>query len=298
MRYPRELRDNVQALAQTLVTTPTGAQVPLAQVATIRIHQGPPAIKSENARPNAWVYVDLRGIDVGTWVEHAKKVVAKEVKIPAGYTIFWSGQYEYMQRAKARLLLIVPITLFLVFLILYVNTKSLVKTGIVLLAVPFSAVGAVWLLYFLGYNWSIAVWVGLIALAGLDAETGVVMLLYLDIAYETWKRKGKMATWHDLAEAVDHGAVQRIRPKMMTVAAILLSLIPILWATGSGADVMRRIAAPMVGGVVTSFFGELIVYPSIYFIWRSLKLKHTPLFPDGDEAAGTGELEAEIVKEA
>ncbi len=291
VRYPRELRDNIDALAQTLVTTPTGAQVPLAQVATIKLHQGPPAIKSENARPNAWVYVDLRGIDVGTWVEHAKKVVAKEVKLPAGYTIFWSGQYEYMQRAKKRLLLIVPITLFLVFLILYVNTKSLVKTGIVLLAVPFSAVGAVWLLYFLGYNWSIAVWVGLIALAGLDAETGVVMLLYLDIAYDTWKNKGKMLTWADLTQAVDHGAVQRIRPKMMTVAAILLSLVPILWATGSGADVMRRIAAPMVGGVVTSFFGELIVYPSIYFIWRSLKLKHTPLFPEDDDDSGA--LEAE-----
>jgi len=291
IRYPRELRDNVEALADTLVSTPTGAQVPLAQLATIRIHQGPPAIKSENARPNAWVYVDLRGIDVGSWVERAKRVVADEIDLPAGYTIFWSGQYEYMQRAKARLLLIVPITLFLVFLILYINTKSLIKTAIVLLAVPFSAVGAVWLLYFLGYNWSIAVWVGLIALAGLDAETGVVMLLYLDIAYDTRKSKGRMVTWTDLADAVDHGAVQRIRPKMMTVAAILLSLVPILWATGSGADVMRRIAAPMVGGVVTSFIGELIVYPALYFIWRSLKLKKSPLFPDGE---GAVEPESEV----
>ncbi|MBD3853795.1 MAG: efflux RND transporter permease subunit, partial [Acidobacteria bacterium] len=290
VRYPRELRDNIEALADILVAAPTGAQVPLAQLATIRIHQGPPAIKSENARPNAWVYVDLRGIDVGTWVKRARKVVADEVDLPAGYTIFWSGQYEYMQRAKARLLLIVPITLFLVFLILYVNTKSLIKTSIVLLAVPFSAVGAVWLLYFLGYNWSIAVWVGLIALAGLDAETGVVMLLYLDIAYETWMSKGKMASWADLADAVDHGAVQRIRPKMMTVAAILLSLVPILWATGSGADVMRRIAAPMVGGIVTSFIGELIVYPALYFIWRSLKLKKGPLFPTDSDRT---EIEAQ-----
>jgi Cu(I)/Ag(I) efflux system membrane protein CusA/SilA len=287
IRYPRELRDNVEALADTLVTAPTGAQIPLAQLATIRIHQGPPAIKSENARPNAWVYVDLRGIDVGTWVKRAKKVVADEIDLPAGYTIFWSGQYEYMQRAKARLLLIVPITLFLVFLILYINTKSLIKTAIVLLAVPFSAVGAIWLLYFLGYNWSIAVWVGLIALAGLDAETGVVMLLYLDIAYENWKSKGRMATWAELAEAVDHGAVKRIRPKMMTVATTFFALLPILWATGTGADVMRRIAAPMVGGVVTSFVGELIVYPALYFIWRSLKLKKGPLFPDGGEAAQT-----------
>jgi len=281
IRYPRELRDNVQKLAETLVTTPTGAQVPLSQVTTIRIHQGPPAIKSENARPNAWVYVDLTTSDLGTWVEGAKKAVAEKVELPAGYTIFWSGQYEYMQRAKARLLVIVPITIFLIFLILYLNTKSIIKTSIVLLAVPFSAVGAIWLMYFLGYHWSIAVWVGLIALAGLDAETGVVMLLYLDIAFDRRSQEGRMATYADLEQAVDHGAVQRIRPKMMTVMAILLSLVPILWATGAGADVMRRIAAPMVGGVVTSFVGELLVYPSIYFIWRSFKLRRTPLFRGG-----------------
>jgi Cu(I)/Ag(I) efflux system membrane protein CusA/SilA len=254
--------------------------VPLGQLADIEIHDGPPAIKSENARPNAWVFVDLRGIDVGTWVERARREVAEKVELPQGYTIFWSGQYEYMQRARERLLLIVPITLFLIFLILYLNTRSIVKTGIVLLAVPFSLVGAIWLMYFLGYNWSIAVWVGIIALAGLDAETGVVMLLYLDIAYRNWKEKGKMATYADLAEAVDHGAVQRIRPKMMTVAAILFSLVPILWATGTGSDVMRRIAAPMVGGVFSSFVGELLFYPSIYFVWRALKLKPGPLFPE------------------
>jgi Cu(I)/Ag(I) efflux system membrane protein CusA/SilA len=278
IRYPRELRDNVQALAEILVSAPGGAQIPLSQLAQIRIHQGPPAIKSENARPNAWVYIDLRGIDVGTWVKRAKEEVAEQIELPPGYTIFWSGQYEYMERAKARLLLIVPITLLLVFLILYFNTGSLTKTAIVLLAVPFSAVGAIWLMYFLGYNWSIAVWVGLIALAGLDAETGVVMLLYLDIAYERWKSQGKMATWSELAEAVDHGAVQRIRPKAMTVATTFIALLPILWATGTGADVMRRIAAPMVGGIVTSFFGELLVYPAIYFIWKSFGLQHTALF--------------------
>ena len=278
IRYPRELRDDVERLGETLVTTPAGAQVPLTQVATIRIHQGPPGIKSENARPNAWVYVDLKTSDVGTWVERAKQAVAEQVQLPAGYTIFWSGQYEYMQRAKARLLVIVPITLFLIFLILYLNTKSVIKTAIVLLAVPFSAVGAIWLMYLLGYHWSIAVWVGLIALAGLDAETGVVMLLYLDIAHDRWLQEGRLATYSDLVQAVDHGAVQRIRPKMMTVMAIMLSLVPILWASGTGADVMRRIAAPMVGGVVTSFFGELLVYPSIYFIWRSIKLRRTPLF--------------------
>jgi len=285
VRYPRELRDSSARLRETLVATPMGLQVPLGQLATIDIHQGPPAIKSENARPNAWVYVDLHGIDVGSWVEKARAAVSERVKLPPGYSIFWSGQYEYMQRAKQRLLVIVPITLFVIFLILYLNTKSLIKTAIVLLAVPFSLVGAIWLLYALGYNWSIAVWVGLIALAGLDAETGVVMLLYLDLAYESWRSKGRMETFAHLAEAVDHGAVQRIRPKMMTVTAILFSLVPILWATGTGADVMRRIAAPMVGGVFTSFVGELVVYPSIYFIWRSLSLRPTPLFPP--RAAGT-----------
>ena len=272
IRYPRELRNDVENLREILVATPTGAQVPISQLATIWIRQGPPSIKSENARPNAWVYVDLRGIDVGTWVARAKKAVEEDVELPNGYTIFWSGQYEYMERAKKRLVVIVPITLLLIFIILYFNTDSLIKTGIVLLAVPFSIVGAVWLLYFLGYNWSIAVWVGMIALAGLDAETGVVMLLYLDIAWERWRSEGKMVTRADLVEAVDHGAVQRIRPKMMTVAATLFSLVPILWATGSGADVMRRIAAPMIGGVVTSFVGELIVYPAVFFIWRSIGL--------------------------
>ncbi|MDQ7007371.1 MAG: CusA/CzcA family heavy metal efflux RND transporter [Acidobacteriota bacterium] len=272
VRYPRELRNDLTNLREILVATPTGAQVPISQLATIWVRQGPPSIKSENARPNAWVYVDLRGIDVGTWVQRAKQAVEENVDLPTGYTIFWSGQYEYMERAKKRLVVIVPITLLLIFIILYFNTNSLIKTGIVLLAVPFSIVGAVWLLYFLGYNWSIAVWVGMIALAGLDAETGVVMLLYLDIAWERWKARGEMNTRADLVAAVDHGAVQRIRPKMMTVAATLFSLVPILWATGSGADVMRRIAAPMIGGVVTSFVGELIVYPAVFFIWRSMGL--------------------------
>jgi Cu(I)/Ag(I) efflux system membrane protein CusA/SilA len=280
VRYPRELRDSVVDLAEVLVTTPTGAQVPLGQVADLRIRQGPPAIKSENARPNAWVYVDLTTSDVGGWVEHARRVVEEQVEVPDGYTVFWSGQYEYMQRARQRLLLIVPITLVLIVLILYVNTSSWTKTAIVLLAVPFSAIGAVWLMYLLGYNWSIAVWVGLIALAGLDAETGVVMLLYLDLAWERWRTEGRMSGYRHLAEAVHHGAVQRIRPKMMTVTTTFIALVPILWATGIGSDVMRRIAAPMVGGIVTSFVGELVVYPALYFIWRSVGLHRTPLFDD------------------
>ncbi|MDH3744054.1 MAG: CusA/CzcA family heavy metal efflux RND transporter [Acidobacteriota bacterium] len=278
VRYPRELRDNPVALREILVASPTGAQVPLGQLADIQLRQGPPGIKSENARPNAWVYVDLRGIDVGSWVKRAQQEVAEKVELPAGYTIFWSGQYEYMQRARARLLLIVPLTLAAIFLILYFHLKSIIKTAIVLSAIPFSLVGSIWLLSILDYNWSIAVWVGVIALAGLAAETGVVMLLYLDIAYEDWKKKGRMKTYAHLVEAVDHGAVKRIRPKMMTVMATFFSLVPILWATGTGSDVMRRIAAPMVGGVFTSFVAELVVFPAIYFIWRASTLERGPLF--------------------
>jgi len=289
VRYPRELRDDVDALRETVVPTPAGPQVPLSQLATITVRQGPPGIKSENARPNAWVFVDLRTSDIGGWVARAKEAVAEQVATPDGYSIAWSGQYEYIERAKERLFFIVPITLFVIFIILYLNTKSLIKTAIVLIAVPFSLIGAVWLMYFLGYNWSIAVWVGLIALAGLDAETGVVMLLYLDLAYERWREKGKMADYGDLAEAVYHGAVQRIRPKMMTVTTTFTALVPILWATGTGADVMRRIAAPMVGGIITSFVGELVVYPAIFFLWRSIKLEKTPLFAETTEVREAAE---------
>ncbi len=287
VRYPRELRDSPAALGEILVATPAGGQVPLRQLAKLELRDGPPGIKSEGARPNAWIYVDLRGVDVGSWVEQAKEAVAAEIDLPPGYTIFWSGQYEYMQRAKARLLIIVPITLFLIFLILYYHTGSIVKTAIVLSAIPFSLVGSVWLMDLLGYNWSVAVIVGLIALAGLAAETGVVMLLYLDLAYHRWQSRGRMLSFSHLREAVDHGAVQRIRPKMMTVAATFFSLVPILWATGTGSDVMRRIAAPMVGGVFTSFVAELVVFPAIYFIWRGIGLEKTPLFDPRDDAPET-----------
>ncbi len=284
VRYPRELRNDPATLKEVLVAAPSGAQVPLGQLAELEIRSGPPGIKTEGARPNAWVYVDLSGIDVGSWVKRAKQVVAEEVDLPPGYSIFWSGQYEYMVRAKARLLTIVPITLSLIFLILYFHTKSLIKTLIVLSAVPFALVGSIWLMDWLGYNWSVAVWVGVIALAGLAAETGVVMLLYLDIAYENWKGKGKMSTFSDLREAVDHGAVQRIRPKTMAVVTTFIALVPILWSTGTGADVMRRIAAPMVGGLFTSFMGELIVFPALYFVWRGIGLKRTPLFESTEES--------------
>lgn len=273
VRYPRELRDNVENLKRVLVSTPTGAQIPLGQLADIEIKKGPMVIRSEDTRPNVWVYVDFRDYDVGTYVEMAKKAVEENIKLPEGYTITWSGQFEYMERAKQKLYYIIPATLLIIFVIIYLNTKSVTKVIIVFLAVPFSLVGAIWLLYLLGYNMSVAVWVGIIALAGLDAETGVVMLLYLDLAYEEWKRKGMLRTIDDLKNAIYHGAVKRLRPKAMTVSAIIAGLLPIMWSHGTGADVMKRIAAPMVGGVVTSFILELLVYPAIYFIWKSFEMR-------------------------
>jgi Cu(I)/Ag(I) efflux system membrane protein CusA/SilA len=273
LRYPRELRDNLDQLKAIVVPTSTGQHIPLAQLATLEIRKGPPSIKSENSRPNTWVYVDIRGIDVGTYVERAQRAVAEAIKagtvvLPAGYNLTWSGQYEYMLRAQQRLTVVVPITILIIVLIIYLNTRSAIETFVVMLAVPFSLVGAIWLIWFLGYNMSIAVWVGIIALAGLDAETGVVMLLYLNVSYEEWRRKGTMRTLGDLREAIYHGAVQRVRPKAMTVSVILAGLLPIMWSHGTGADVMKRIAVPMVGGVLTSFLMELLVYPAIYFVWR------------------------------
>jgi copper/silver efflux system protein len=279
LRYPRELRDNLDLLKAILVPTPLGQHIPLGQLAKLEIVKGPPSIKSENSRPNTWIYVDLRGIDVGTYVERAQHAVSEamqagEIVLPAGYNIVWSGQYEYMLRAQQRLMIVVPITLLIIVLIIYLNTRSAFETLIVMLAVPFSLVGAIWLIWFLGYNMSIAVWVGIIALAGLDAETGVVMLLYLNVSYDEWRQKGLMRTLGDLREAIYHGAVQRVRPKAMTVSVILAGLMPILWSHGTGADVMKRIAVPMVGGVVTSFLMELLVYPAIYFVWRGWSLPH------------------------
>lgn len=273
LRYSRELRDNMEALERVLVPTPTGEQVPIGQLARILPRKGPMVIRSEDSRPNAWVYVDIKDIDVGTYVKQAKKAVAEQVKLPAGYSILWSGQYEYMQRAEKRLLYVIPMTLFIIFVIIYLNTRSITKVAIVFLAVPFSLVGAFWLLYLLDYNLSIAVWVGIIALAGLDAETGVVMLLYLDVAYDDWKRKGMMRGLADLKDAIHHGAVKRVRPKIMTASVIIAGLLPIMWSHGAGADVMKRIAAPMVGGVVSSVLMELAVYPVIYYLWKSRALR-------------------------
>ena len=217
---------------------------------------------------NGYVYVDVAGRDIGGYVDEAKRVVSQQVTLPAGYTLEWSGQYEAMQRVRERLFIVVPITLLLVVLLLYANTRSVWKTAIIVMAVPFSAIGAIWLLYALGYNMSIGVWVGLIALLGVDAETGVFMLLYLDLAYDDAKRAGKLRSLADLQAAVLHGAVRRIRPKFMTVATMFLGLVPIMWSTGAGADVMKRVAAPMVGGIFTSFILELMVYPVVYEIWK------------------------------
>ncbi len=268
VRYMRDYRSSLDALERALVSTPDGAQIPMAQLADIRLATGPGMIRDENGRMCGYVYVDLAGRDVGSYVAEARRAVQEKVALPPGYTLAWSGQYESMERVRERLWLVVPVTLFIIFLLLYLNTQSVAKTLIVLLAVPFSAVGAIWLLYLLDYNTSIAVWVGLIALLGVDAETGVFMLLYLDLAYYERLKEGRMRSREDLQEAIIHGAVKRLRPKFMTVAVMFMGLVPILWSTGAGSDVMKRIAAPMVGGVFTSFAMELVVYPAIYELWR------------------------------
>ena len=286
LRYDRDYRDNLEALRDIAIPVKLSAagamgggggqlaQVPLGQLAKVRVVAAPMGVKSEGAVPNAWIYVDVQGTDLGSYVQAARKAVGEamrngSLKVPAGYSIFWSGQFEYMQRAQQRLLLVIPLTLAIILFIIYLNTKSWLKTAIVLLAVPFSLVGAFWMLYLSGYNLSVAVWVGIIALAGLDAETGVVMLLYLDLAYDEWRASGRLRGPADLRDAIYHGAVKRVRPKAMTAAVIIAGLMPILWSHGAGADVMKRIATPMVGGVVTSTAMELLVYPAIFFVWRS-----------------------------
>jgi copper/silver efflux system protein len=268
VRYMRDYRSTVDRLNRTMVSTMSGAQIPIAQVATIKLVSGPGMIRDENGRLSGYVYVDIANRDVGRYVEDAKQIVNTHVQLPPGYTLVWSGQYENMLRVKDRLLVVIPITIFIVFLLIYFNTRSAAKTLIIFLAVPFSAVGAIWLLYLLGYNMSAAVWVGLIALMGVDAETGVFMLLYLDLAYYGRRDKGLMKTKNDLREAIVDGAVKRLRPKFMTVAVMFLGLVPIMWSVGAGSDVMKRIAAPMVGGIFTSFIMELLVYPAIYEVWR------------------------------
>src|SRR6476619_6330888 len=280
-RYARDFREDLDALKRVLVATPTGAQVPISLLADIKYKTGPPDVRSENGKLVGFVFIDITTSDIEGYVRQASQQLSQRIQYPPGYYIEWAGQFQYLQAAKERLKIVIPLTLLIIFVLLYMNTKSLVKTAIVLLAVPFSLVGAFWLLYLLGYNMSVAVWVGLIALAGLDAETGVVMLLYLDHAREKFKAEGRMTSMRNLHDAVLEGAIGRVRPKIMTVCAILFGLLPIMWSpvTQAGADVMKRIAAPMVGGVVTSAILELLIYPVIYVIWRRREL------PDRTEEA-------------
>ena len=269
VRYMRDFRADRNALERVLVPVAEGQRhVPLGQLATVRAVSGPAMIRNEDGLLTGYVYVDLAGRDPAGYVEEAARLLREKIQLPAGYALSWSGQWEAMLRVRERLTEVVPLTLFLIFLLLYMNTRSVTKTGIVLLAVPFSAIGAVWFLWFLGYNMSVGVWVGLIALLGVDAETGVFMLLYLDLAYEQARKEGRLTSLADLRAAIVQGAAKRIRPKFMTVATTFLGLVPIMWATGTGSDVMKRIAAPMIGGIFTSFLLELIVYPAIYEIWR------------------------------
>ncbi|MEE9236107.1 MAG: CusA/CzcA family heavy metal efflux RND transporter [Candidatus Acidoferrales bacterium] len=284
VRYARELRDEPQKLERVLVATPTGAQVPITQLATLRMTMGPPVIKSEDAEPVGYVFVDVAGRDLGSYVEEAMQVAKEKVQMPPGYHLLWSGQYEYMQRAKERLIYVVPLTLLIIVVLLYSSFNSMAKTLIILLSVPFAVVGGIWLIYLLDYNLSVAVWVGFIALAGVAAETGVVMIVYLDEVYERRLREGTMATAKDLYEAIIEGAVMRVRPKMMTATAIMAGLLPIMWSHGTGADVMKRIAAPMVGGMVTSTILTLIVIPVIYEMWRGWQLRRAAVSKQPDNA--------------
>ena len=290
LRYQRDYRQNVEALKRVLVPLPRGGQVPLVELADVKVKKGPPAIKSENARPNAWVYIDIKDIDVGSYVKEAQRVINEQVTLPAGYSIVWSGQYEYMERSSKRLMMVVPVTLLLVIVLLYMNTKSVLKTSIILLALPFSMVGSIWFLYLADYNISVAVWVGIIALLGISAETGVVMLLYLDIAYDKFKKQGLIKSLNDLREAIFEGAVKRIRPKMMTVMTTMLGLLPILIGVGIGSDVMKRIAAPMVGGIITSFIMELTLFPAIFFI---IKKKEVEQLSSSKSVNDTKQIEGE-----
>jgi len=273
VRYMRELRDDIDKLKRVFVPAMSGAHIPLSQVADIRVNMGPPGIRTENALLTTWIFVDVRDADIGGFVGKAKAAVEEDVTFPPGYYLSWSGQYEYMERAFEKLTVIVPLTLIIIFLLLYLNFRSITECLIILLAVPFSLIGAAWLIYILGYNLSIGVAVGFIALAGLDAEMGIIMLIYLNLALEKRKAEGRLNTKADLREAVMEGSVMRVRPKIMTVAAIVFGLLPIMWSSGTGADVMKKIAAPMVGGMLTSGLLELLVLPAVYALWKGRGLR-------------------------
>ena len=276
IRYARAFRQNKEHIRRILIDSPKGYQVPLSEVANIQMLNGPGMIRNDNGLLTGYVYVDLESSDVGGYVKKAKEAVNQKLELPSGYSLSWSGQYKSMERVKEKLKVVLPITLLIVIVLIFLNTGSAMKTSIVLLAIPFSAIGAIWLLYLLGYNMSIAVWVGLIALLGVDAETAIYMLLYLDLAYEKRKKDGKLNSFSDLKEAIHYGAVKRIRPKMMTVLTTFMALLPIMMAStaSSGADVMKRMAAPMVGGIFTSFLLELLVYPAIFALWKEQKKKN------------------------
>ncbi|EKD35860.1 MAG: hypothetical protein ACD_75C01747G0001, partial [uncultured bacterium] len=292
LRYGSEMRDTPEKLKRILVPTPTGAQIPITQVADIRIKKGAPSIKSENARRNAWVYVDITGVDVGTYVQKAQKAVADNIQLPSGYSIVWSGQYEYMMRAKQKLKVVVPATLIIIFLLLYLNFKNFTESIIVMLSVPFALTGGLWLMDWMGYNMSVAVAVGFIALAGVAAETGVVMLIYLDISYKKYRQQyGSAFCKQHLNKAIEEGAALRVRPKMMTVVAIIAGLAPIMWSSGTGSEVMKRIAAPMVGGMFSATILTLVVVPAIYGIWKGSGLPKDPPAAAAEPADDQGRLD-------
>jgi len=323
VRYPQELRDTPERLASVLVpvnhdvgagasaapgvggmggTSMGGsamaagsAQIPLSQLATIKQVAGPMVVRTEGAMPTAWVYVDVAGRDIGSYVHDAQKIVNELITLPAGYSIVWSGQYEYMQRAQEKMMIVIPATLAIIFLILFFNFKSVGESLVVMLSLPFALVGGIWLLWTLGYNWSVPVAIGFIALAGVAAETGVIMLIYLDHAWAAQRAHAGRATVRDLYAAVIEGAVERVRPKMMTVTAIMAGLLPILWGNGTGASVMKRIAAPMVGGMVSSTILTLVVIPAVYSLWKERELASTTateamLLPAADRRAHLAEL--------
>jgi Cu(I)/Ag(I) efflux system membrane protein CusA/SilA len=270
VRYMRDFRSDFEALGRVLIPASGGErQIPLAQLADIRSVSGPAMLRDEDGLLTGYIYIDLAGRDPGSYIAEAAPLINANLPLEPGYSVAWSGQYEALERVHRRLTRVVPSTLFLIFLLLYLSTRSFTKSAIVLLAVPFSAVGAVWFLYLLGYNMSVGVWVGLIALLGVDAETGVFMLLYLDLAYERARHEGSPCTLPGLQAAIREGAARRIRPKLMTAATMFLGLVPIMWSTGAGSDMMKRIAAPMIGGILTSFVLQLLVYPALYEVWRS-----------------------------
>ncbi len=276
VRYPRELRDDPEKLREVLIPAMSGAQIPLGQVASVSVLQGPMAVKTEDAFPVTTIFVDIGERDVGGYVEEAKRLVSDRLTLPAGYTLVWSGQYEFMERVAERMRIVVPVTLGIIFLLLYLNFRGVAESLIVMLALPFSLVGGIWFLWLLGYNTSVAVWVGFIALAGVAAETGVVMLIYLDEAFHRRSLEGRMRSAGDVAEAVREGALERLRPVVMTVTAITAGLAPILWSAGTGADVMKRIASPMVGGMISATILTLVVIPAIYLLWRSWQVRRRP----------------------